>query len=59
MHVVRKTEAEAAGDALTHQHHQREWRQGTGQEGGGGEAGDWEGDARQTCRAPYWVRLQI
>lgn len=34
MHVVRKTEVEAAGDALTHQHHQREWRQGTGQEGG-------------------------
>lgn len=29
-----QTEAEAAGDVLTHQHHQREWRQGTGQEGG-------------------------
>lgn len=26
-----------------------------GEEGGR----DWEGDARQTCRASYWVRLQI
>lgn len=44
-----------ASNSLTHQHHQREWRQGQDRRARQGLGGD----ARQTCRASYWVRLQI
>lgn len=54
-HVVKMERAAPASDSLTHQHHQRV-EAGMGQEGSRRELG---GDARQTCRAPYRVRLQI
>lgn len=47
-----KGETAVRANGLTQ--HQR-GEAGMGEEGGR----DWEGDARQTCRASYWVRLQI
>lgn len=55
-----KRAATAPAEGHTHTHistTKREWKAGTGR--GGIRQGDWTGDARQTCRAPYWVWLQI
>lgn len=39
-HMVKREMTAPAKDSLTHQHHQREWRQGRGKERVGR---DWEG----------------
>lgn len=53
--VVKTKRTTPASNSLTHQHHQREWRQGWDRRARQGLGAD----ARQTCRASYWVRLQI